>query len=188
MRQQQTVPDWDSVKSDYDGNALSVSQLCERHGVTMGQLYRRIRLDGWTKRTETAAAGGLEHDIPRAMLSRLRNIISRRIRHIETASAGSATGETALESERQARAIAALVRALEQVVALEQRLIPHDKEPDGQDDGDNRAWRAQLAETLGQIFGSDADRGIDATTGQPGGDDQRDELGGDRPAGPAPAD
>ena len=151
------APDWGKVKADYDGEALSVAGLCRCNGISISQLYRRVRQDGWRKRVERRSAWGAGQRMPRSTLDRLRNVISRRIRHIEDIPASRAKGETALESERQARAIAALVRALEQVVALEKPLEMASKESESQSDGDNPMRRAQLEKTLEEILGAGKD-------------------------------
>ena len=185
--------DWNEIRHDYYESPLKVEELCRRNGISVSQLYRRIRRDGWRRRVEGNSAWGTsawsaEHGMPKALLVRLRNAISRRIRMIEKRSHGTALSETALESERQARAIGALIKALDQVMTLEKRLTQATAKPDNDNEGDDAAWRSRLVETLEQLFGSDAARGCAepaAGSRQPG---DRDELGGNGKAGSAAAD
>lgn len=180
--------DWSGIQHDYYASPLKVEDLCTRNGISVSQLYRRIRRENWRRRSEHAGDRSAGQGAPEDLLMRLRRAISRRIRMIEKRTHGAASRETALESERQARAIGALVKALDQVMALEKRLTRTAAKPDNDNEGDDAAWRSRLAETLGQLFGSDADRGCPepaAAARKPG---DSDELGGNRKAGPAAAD
>lgn len=178
--------DWDGIKTDYDSGVLTIDKLCRRHRVSHGRLYRRVKNDGWTKRVESKSGWGGASTVPKALVERLRNTISRRIRMIEKRSHGTARGETALESERQARAIAALVRALEQVIALEQRLAAAGTT--NKDKGEDAAWRAKLAQALEQILGAGIRPSAEkAQQDAPDADSDR-PLGGNGAAGPVSAD
>ncbi len=177
-------PDWDAIQTAYHTRELTVDALCRRHGIAASRLYRRIREDGWIRRTDLGLAALPQDGLAHAMLIRLRNVIARRIRSIEDRPAEAAMTETALEGERQARAIAALVRALDQVVALEQRMQTVSSEPGADDDAATAAWRAELAEALAALNNPQAVTGKDEHPA--GGGEAPDGLGDDRPARPAP--
>jgi hypothetical protein len=178
--------DWQAIKTAYDLRQMTVAALCAQHGIAPSRLYRRIREDGWIKRTDTDLLTSPHDGLSRAMLIRLRNVIARRIRSIESMPAGAQLSETVLEGERQARAIAALVRALDQVVALEQRLQSANNGPGSDNDAATATWSTELAKALAALNGTQADAG--ETEGTTTADTKVDGLGVDGETRPAPAD
>ncbi len=173
--------DWSEIRRDYEAKLFSVDDVCLRHNISRGMLYRRRKRQGWPKRLQSTPSTKAASCKPNALLARLNKVISRRICGLESSELSDIRAETALESERQARAVSALVRALEQVVALQDRLRESHKKADDSDDADTVRWRADLAKALAGLAGPDADE-VYASRGETG-----DGLGADGPAGPKAA-
>ncbi|NJM34786.1 MAG: hypothetical protein HC850_08815 [Rhodomicrobium sp.] len=115
--------DWAAIERDYLAGSMTVSELCAVHGIDRNALYRRIREEGWRKRSETSARATAAKVTPAAksrrpspgLAERLSTLLDRKMTEFENRMAdGSATSA---DTERDARTLNTLVRLLEKLTS-----------------------------------------------------------------------
>ena len=124
-------PDWAAVRQAYVGQGVTVRDICRAHGINTQMLYRKADREAWPRRRESMTTA--EERKTLRLLARLRRLAAGQIDAIE-AHRGSRK-----DPERDARAVTALVKLVEHIMALEAR---HQVRRDGSG-GETRADRAQ---------------------------------------------
>ena len=198
-------PDWPAIRRAYCGGDGSVATICARFGVSVAQLYRRARKEGWPlraprSRPKLRARRGKQQRKPKpphgstekgriahsasgpslaakpvnvgkpglqalerrlGLIARLYHAIERKLRMIEERLATEAE-PGALESERQARELGALIRSFEKLSefeeqtrrALEKGEARARQSGDGARGGaesDAERWREEIARRIARL-------------------------------------
>ncbi|MHA1523005.1 MAG: hypothetical protein ACTSY1_01215 [Alphaproteobacteria bacterium] len=131
------MPDWVAVEAGYRDGALTVGEVCRRHGVSQRALYRRARKYAWPLRRGEAETGppapckspGATSHKPTSrqlLISRLFKTLETQMQSIEHRLNGQsgAVASSAADRERDARTLSALVRTMEKLCELESAAGP----------------------------------------------------------------
>jgi transposase-like protein len=105
--------DWAAIAREYTEAALTVTEICALHGISVKTLYRRAAQEGWKMRHKCAATAPARAQ--RASLSeRLLTALDQKMTEFENrmTQGGAAT---AADSERDARTLNTLVRLFEKL-------------------------------------------------------------------------
>lgn len=143
MQDDTASPDWAAVRADYETGNASVASLCRKWRLHRGQLYRRIASESWTMRRPREEVTTL------VLTHRLRRLAERELASLELARDAQDSPASPADSERAAKALAGLVKVIENIAALEQRLAQA-AAPAGNGHAaiDDDALRAELARRL----------------------------------------
>ena len=159
------VPDWAAIRVAYDTDAMTLCEIETTFKIRRDELYKRAREEGWQRRIDrqaaakaiTAAAGALPQveDVPApqtsmqkraALAARLFHALEERILAIEEE---SMTHDPS-HGERDARALSAMARALEQLGdMLDQAELPAAKPEEEEIDADE--FRRLLTDRLDRL-------------------------------------
>ena len=108
--------DWSAVKADYDNPALPIVALLKKHHVSQWQLYTHANQQGWLRRTVRVPASA-----KKTAVARLKALVQRRLTELENTMERLGAELTAVENEREIRAMSLLARTLDKVLELERK-------------------------------------------------------------------
>ena len=108
--------DWSAVKADYDNPALPVVALYKKYRLTKWQLYHHADQQGWLRRTVRVPAAAKKNAV-----ARLKALVQRRLTELEQTMERLGAELTAVENEREIRAMSLLARTLDKVLELERK-------------------------------------------------------------------
>lgn len=157
-------PDWDAIRAAYIRGGEPVRAIAKRYGIgSTSTIYRRMRDEDWPRRggwgkarlAEKAAQPGLRPGRRKAvdlrkLKARMLEVLNEQVEQL--AAINERNPKDGALSERSARAMTAIVTAIDKVMALDARL--------GSDSGGNGSGREkkaihilrqELAERLGFI-------------------------------------
>jgi len=158
-------PNWAAVKREYLESDLTLRQIAAKHGITTTSILNRREAGDWPKRSETRVHGarfGQNVAPPAAptkveLAERLMKTIDRKLKQMEKRmTKGDGSDASPAESERDARALANLTRALDQA----SEMIAGERGSEGagglettNDDkaGDALRLRRELAERIARL-------------------------------------
>lgn len=106
--------DWEAIAQDYANRQLTVTVICEMHGLRRDQLYSRIRREGWVPRSE--AFGAAKRGRKRQPSLSRRFLLALESRLAEYERRLGDTGSAA-DAERDARTLNILVKLHETLKA-----------------------------------------------------------------------
>jgi hypothetical protein len=146
-----------TAQADYENPAISVKGLAERLNTSVSALVAHARKAGWKLRN----ARKTRAESSRQTIARLKDLLQKRLAHIEGQLDAMEAEVSAISSERDIRAMNTLVRTLEKVLELERkernqrsrRTREHRKFDDAERDalaarleGLHRQWQLEQAE------------------------------------------
>lgn len=105
--------DWDAIARDYAAGVLAVSDICALHSVSRRTLYRQAELDGWPLRN--FAGLRVRRRSRDGLAKRLLSALDLKMTQFENRMVANASGETAADSERDARTLNTLVRLFDKL-------------------------------------------------------------------------
>jgi hypothetical protein len=143
--------DWEAVRQAYVSRSIPVRDICSTYGIFSQALYRRAGKEGWPRRREPRDDAEARKTLK--LLARLRRLATGQIDQIEARRAGHADGSSSGNAERDARALTALAKLIEQIAAIEAKhqVGRRHGAQDGTDRGsqaDRARRRAALADQL----------------------------------------
>lgn len=158
------APDWAAVRRDYERGREAVLDLCARHGVSVGGLYKRVRGEGWLKRYGRPRLVRTASGRRAVLAGRLGRILEEQVSRIEESLARGAeghSGEAAGEEERRLRALDTALRMLEKLTKLEEqarRNAPGEGKPERENftEADAERLRRELSERFARLRSGDA--------------------------------
>lgn len=155
-------PDWATLRALYETGGVTLREVAEASGATLGALKSRSRREGWRKAgptgrrpdTERSKAAKSTSDLPR----RLRALVDRKLRKLEERME-TQPDTTAADSEREAREIGALIRNFERLEALggaepaggPQRAAAGFGQEQAVRGTDAEQWRSELARRIARL-------------------------------------
>lgn len=160
--------DWDAARKAYASSDETVAAICSRIGITSARLYAQARREGWPKRRQRSGKDRAKCKAKRGMalaarrrldlIARLYEATERKLTMLEARIADTPAA-SAMESEREARALGALVRTFEKLTEFEDRARKSvsEIETDAEHDdttaaaADAERWRKEIAQRLARI-------------------------------------
>ena len=109
--------DWAAVRKAYETSSLSVPDMLDSFALSKSRLYRRAKREGWTSRSAADWPHPPEATITEkraALAARLFHALEDRILALEEETADHDTAH----GERDAKALTALARALDQLTDM----------------------------------------------------------------------
>ena len=97
------LPDWASIRDEYEGRQFLPAVICRRHGITPMQLRYRREMEGWLS---ARARVPRKHDL----VARMLKVLDKQVRRLE-----AAVNEPI---DKQANVLATQVKTLDKLIEL----------------------------------------------------------------------
>lgn len=139
------APDWSTIRHAYVDQGIPVRDICRTHGIYSQTLYRQADKQGWPRRRQRQSDAETRDSFQ--LLARLRRLAHGQIAEIEARRAAKRDPTSPVQSERDARALTALAKLIEQISAIEaKQQVRRDGLRDGTagESQDDRARRRSL--------------------------------------------
>lgn len=107
--------DWAAIRQAYCDGKLTIAEIEKRFGVQRTSIYHRIDSERWPRRKPARRGGRSKAE---QLLARLKHIVEQRIAEFEDTD-GAEAQRSGANLERDARALAALVKLMDKIVELE---------------------------------------------------------------------
>lgn len=97
------MPDWTSIREEYEGRQFLPAVICRRHGITTMQLRYRREMEGWLS---ARARVPRKHDL----VARMLKVLEKQVKRLE-----AAVNEPI---EKQANVLATSVKTLDKLIEM----------------------------------------------------------------------
>ena len=115
------APDWPAIRHAYETTTEPRDSICHRCGITSWQLSDRAKLESWPPRRPRSPPHKDTLKQRRRMVARLLATLEAKLTNLEERMAKNGSG-TAVDSDRDARELSAIVRGFEKVADADDKL------------------------------------------------------------------